>query len=167
MQFRTLFYRPALRRHRFSTKTVLVMKLTSFFLLAACLQVSARGLSQTVSFSGHNVTLESVFDEVKKQTGYVFFYDADLLKEARPVTIKAENVALEKFLSDLLADQPLKFSIKNKNIIISRKPVPREAASEPAASLDTIRGYVRDSTGAPLQGASVTIKGTKDGATTD
>jgi TonB-dependent starch-binding outer membrane protein SusC len=167
MQFKTLFYRPALRRHRFSTKTVLVMKLTSFCLLAACLQVSARGLSQTVSFSGHNVPLESVFNDVKKQTGYVFFYDADILKEARPVTIKAENVALEKFLSDLLADQPLKFSIKNKNIIISRKPVPREAASDPAAPLDTIRGYVRDSTGAPLQGASVTIKGTKDGAMTD
>ena len=168
MHFKTLFDRPALRRHRISTKTVLVMKLTSFFLLAACLQVSARGLSQTVTFSGRNVTLEKVFDEVKKQTGYVFFYDADLLKEARPVTIKAENVALEKFLTNLLEDQPLKFSIKNKNIIISRKTVPPDAVSEPlAAPIDTIRGYIRDSTGAPLQGASVTIKGTTDGTKTD
>src|SRR5580658_10316755 len=82
MHFKTLFDRPAWRRHRIATKTVLVMKLTSFFLLAACLQVSARGLSQTVTFSGRNVPLEKVFDEVKKQTGYVFFYDADLLKEA-------------------------------------------------------------------------------------
>ena len=168
MHFRTLFNWPALRRHRFSTKTVLVMKLTSFFLLAACLQVSARGLSQTVTFSGRNVALEKVFDEVKKQTGYVFFYDADLLKEARPVTIKAENVALEKFLSDLLEDQPLKFSIKNKNVIISRKSVSPDAVSEPpAAPLDTIRGYIRDSTGLPLEGASVTIKGTKEGTKTD
>jgi TonB-dependent starch-binding outer membrane protein SusC len=177
MHFKTLFNRPAWRRHRFSTKTVLVMKLTSFFLLAACLQVSARGLSQTVTFSGRNVLLEKVFDEVKKQTGYVFFYDADLLKEARPVTIKAENVALEKFLSNLLADQPLKFSIKNKNIIISRKSTvemssdgqPSKSGSEfpAAAPLDTIRGYVRDSMGAPLQGASITIKGTTDGTRTD
>src|SRR6202020_1854195 len=35
------------------------------------------------------------------------------------------------------------------------------------APLDTIRGYVRDSSGAPLQGASVTIKGTMDGSKTD
>jgi TonB-linked SusC/RagA family outer membrane protein len=177
MHFKTLFDRPALRRHRISTKTVLVMKLTSFFLLAACLQVSARGLSQTVTFSGRNVLLEKVFDEVKKQTGYVFFYDADLLKEARPVTIKADNVVLEKFLSNLLADQPLKFSIKNKNIIISRKSTVEMSSdgqsSKPgsefpaAALLDTIRGYVRDSTGAPLQGASITIKGTTDGTRTD
>jgi TonB-linked SusC/RagA family outer membrane protein len=50
----------------------------------------------------------------------------------------------------------------------SDRPSSSSGSEFPAAAhLDTIRGYVRDSTGAPLQGASVTIKGTKDGVTTD
>lgn len=147
------------------------MRLFSFLLLVACMQVPARGLAQTVSFSGHNVPLVKVFDTVKKQTGYVFFYDADLLKEAKPVTIKAVNVTLEKFLTDLLADQPLNFSIKNKNIIIFRKPTAKGPASP--SSLDaaparfTVSGKVTNELGDPMQGVTVRQKSTLKTTTTD
>src|ERR1700722_14032022 len=92
-----------------STKTVLVMKLTSFLILDACLQVSARGFTQTVSFTGKNVSLEKIFDAVKQQAGYLFFYKADIMADAKPVSVRAEDMDLETFLTALLKDQPLKF----------------------------------------------------------
>ncbi len=58
---------------------------------AFAFQVSASSYSQSITFSGKNVKLESVFQAVEKQTGYVFFYDAKELKNARPVTISATN----------------------------------------------------------------------------
>gem|GEM_PF-3928705 len=39
------------RMLRRSTKTLLVMKLTSIFLLVAAIQVSARGVAQNITFS--------------------------------------------------------------------------------------------------------------------
>src|SRR5688572_27390090 len=50
-------------------KLLLAMKLTAFFLVLSLLKVSAEGLSQSVSFSGRNVTLKEAFKSVEKQTG--------------------------------------------------------------------------------------------------
>ena len=47
------------------TKILLVMKLTVFFLTIAFLNVTAKGFSQNVTFSGKNVALETIFSAVK------------------------------------------------------------------------------------------------------
>jgi hypothetical protein len=57
------------------TKTLLVMKLTILFLTVALLHVQANGLSQTITFSGKDVAIKSVFTAVEKQTGYFFVYN--------------------------------------------------------------------------------------------
>jgi TonB-linked SusC/RagA family outer membrane protein len=151
-----------MRRHGI-TKTLLVMKLTSILMLAACLQVAAHVHSQTVSFSGSNVSLEKIFSIVEKQTGYVFFYDEAILKDTRPVSIKAENYSLQLFLSCVLNNQPLKFSFQNKTIIISRKEVvlpPVADTTERPAAQPMLGGIVVDMNNMLLAGASVSVKGT-------
>ncbi len=50
-------YAPPFFNKRSLTKTLRIMRLTAFFLLAACLQVSARGLAQTVTLSVKGVPL--------------------------------------------------------------------------------------------------------------
>jgi type II secretory pathway component GspD/PulD (secretin) len=104
MQIAALF-RPGVRRKPI-TKTLLIMKFTAILLLATCLQVSAKVFSQSVTFSGKNVPLQQVFNVVKDQTGYVFFFDEGLLKGARPVTIAANNMLLEDFLREVLKHNP-------------------------------------------------------------
>ncbi len=74
MQKFALYVRTVYWRHPFITKTLLVMKLTIFLLTAAFLNVSANGVSQTVTFSGQNAKLNEVFASVKKQTGFSFIY---------------------------------------------------------------------------------------------
>ncbi|HWK06755.1 MAG TPA: SusC/RagA family TonB-linked outer membrane protein [Puia sp.] len=144
------------------------MKLTSILLLGTCLQVSARVHSQTVSFSGKNVSLEKVFASVEKQTGYVFFFDEAILQDARPVTIRVDNMPLAFFLNTILKEEPLTFSFQNKTIVIFRRqplPVPVFQPLDTSMPLHPpaeIRGHVTDSAGYnPLSGASVAVKGTK------
>ncbi|HVK49273.1 MAG TPA: SusC/RagA family TonB-linked outer membrane protein [Pseudobacter sp.] len=164
MHFKVLFARSAVLRRRSFTKTLLVMQLTSILLLCACLQVSASGYSQTVSFSGKKVPLERVFATVEKQTGYVFFFDEELLRDARPVTITAENVPLEQFLQKLLADQPFRYLFQKRTIVISRKPpellAPPADTSAPPVKLISVNGAVYGEGNQPLSGASVTTKST-------
>src|SRR5665213_1480989 len=85
--------------HRTNRKQIfLAMKMTTILLFFACLTASAGGIAQKVTLSQKNVKLEKVFREIRKQTGYVFFYDASVLQETSPVNIHVKDASVEKAL---------------------------------------------------------------------
>src|SRR5580692_5935281 len=89
------------------TKTMtLAMKFTSILLLAACLEVSAGGTAQTLTYSGKSIALTKLFSVIREQTGYVFFYDKQYLDGATPVTVTWRQTPLREALQDALAGQP-------------------------------------------------------------
>lgn len=153
-------------------KTILLaMKLTCILLTVAFLQVSAKGTAQSVTLSGKDVPILKVFEVIKNQTGYVFFYDASLLQQAKPVNINVKNKSLEAVLQEVFTEQPLYWTIVNKTITITPKapPVADIAATTTylAPLLTTIKGRVTDTNGQPLNGATILVKGTKDGTNSD
>ena len=84
------------------TKTLLILKFTTFLLVAACPRASASGYSPTVTLSTKNAPLAQVFDAIKTQTGYLFFWDKPWLKQARKATIEVKEVPLEQALNTCL-----------------------------------------------------------------
>src|SRR4051812_27129432 len=72
-------------------KMLLIMKITTILLLAASLQLQAKGFTQDITLKETNVPLEKVFREIKKQSGYVFWYEDKLLQKAKPVSISVKN----------------------------------------------------------------------------
>jgi TonB-linked SusC/RagA family outer membrane protein len=153
----------------FVTKSLLAMRLTAILLLAGLLQVQARGLAQSVTYSGRGVPLTRVFAEIKRQTGFLFFYSPDDLKDSRPVTCDWKDLPLASALENLFAAQPLSYEIQGNTIVVSRAertPVPSASAWALNGNND-IHGRVTDSLGNPLAGASVTVKGSKKGVETD
>lgn len=146
------------------------MKLTAFFLAVCFLQVSATGHSQTVSFSGRDVPLKKVFTAIKNQTGYVFFYDAALLKEARPVTVELKNAPLTTALSEVFRQQPFTWLIEDRTITIVEKGEARsdqQTVTQVAAPPFKVQGVVKDAAGNLLAGVSVLVKGSSEGTATD
>jgi len=153
------------------TKTLLVMRLTLILLLAGCLQLSARTVAQTVTYSARSVALTEVFAAVKKQTGYVFFYNKRDLEGTVPVTVSLRKAGLEDALKAILAGQPLGYLIRGNTIVITR-PQPSVAPVSSAASSAIsppveIHGRVIDQSGKPLAGVTVSVKGGKAMAVTD
>lgn len=136
------------------------------FLTVLFLNVSATGLSQTVSFSGKNVKLKTIFSAIHKQTGYVVFYDNNLIKDAGPVTVSLMNAPLETFLLASLQGQGLSYSIIDKTITIKKTP-PLRVLSPFILPPATITGKVIDDTGEALPGVTIMVKGTLTGTTTD
>lgn len=150
-------------------KILLVMKLTAIILLVCCLQVSAKLNSQTVNLSAKAVTLEKVFTAIERQTGYTVVVNARLIRSLPPVSVEAKNEPLQDFLTKLLTPRSLDFAIESKTIVISIAKK-TEVLPEPvkvALQYMEIHGRVVDSTGAPLSGASVTVKGKSKGTTTN
>ena len=161
---------------RLPAKMLRIMRITSFFLLASCMHLSAAGTSQTVTISGKELSFKKVFTAIEKQTGYFVFFPKGTFKDARPLSLEATNMPLRNFLELLVKDQPLRFIIEDKTIVFTRtsNPPARKPAtlklmipgiSEEARYI-TVTGRVTDSLGTPLPGATVTIKGKTKNAVT-
>ncbi|MBL0884487.1 MAG: STN domain-containing protein, partial [Chitinophagaceae bacterium] len=86
------------------------MKLTTVFMIIACLQVSAAGFSQKVTIKGENISIQRIFEDIRKQTGFQFLYADDALKTAKPVSIAVRNEKLENVLAICFKDQLLSYT---------------------------------------------------------
>lgn len=148
-------------------KTFLVMRLTAMLLLAGCLQVSASGNAQKVSIHRENVSLKKVFTDIKKQTGFLFFYNSRLLDNVPPVTLSVRDMEMKEVLEYCFRNQPLAFKIVNRTIVISEKraevPIGPAVPDTIPSNITVIGTVIDDSTAKPIEGASVVIRGTSKG----
>ncbi|GLU53377.1 SusC/RagA family TonB-linked outer membrane protein [Dyadobacter frigoris] len=142
------------------------MKITAIFILMICLRVSAGTYGQTVSYAGNNITLQTFFTTIKKQTGYTVFCNSSILKRAERVSVNAENASLEEVLAKVLHKQGLVFTIEEKMIVVSRGSAPdhEDKVIPPPVN---IRGKVTDENGYGLPGVSILVKGTQRGTTSN
>ncbi|SEO05749.1 TonB-linked outer membrane protein, SusC/RagA family [bacterium A37T11] len=137
---------------------LLVMRIASILLLAACMHLSAASLSQTITLHLKKEPLSKVFALLEKQTGYFVVYNDDLLSTTEPVTINADRIPLEGFLKKILASQPLCYSLDGTTILITKK----NAAPFPFQQR-TITGKVTDDKGNALDGVNIQLKGVAGG----
>jgi TonB-linked SusC/RagA family outer membrane protein len=144
----------------------LMMKLTTIFMLAALLQLSAKSKAQNVTLSESNVSLQTIFKQINKQTGYQFFYEDDLLSKAGKVSVKVTNVPLNTALEACFRGIPLQFEVINKTIVIRQQPAKIETSQPPPPPIN-IRGVVRSDKGEILAGISIVVKNTQQGTVSD
>lgn len=157
-------------REPMNNKTLRVMKITAFILLVTCIQVSAKGWSQDrITLNLKNAPLEKVFTEIRKQTSYDFFYRDDLLRNTPKVTISVKDADLNEVLDSCFKNQPLTYVISGTGIIIKQKINTSFEATRLKNELPYIdvKGKVVNEYGDPVASASVAVKGTTVGTTTD
>jgi TonB-linked SusC/RagA family outer membrane protein len=131
------------------------------------MQVSAAGLAQRINLSKSNAPLKDVLKELRLQSGYNFVYTDNLLAKSKPVDIKVNDADLEEVLKEIFAAQPLTYTIDSKTVVINAKdPTFLERLANRWASIDA-NGRVVDSENRPLPGASVKVKATGKGVSTD
>ncbi|WP_198315669.1 SusC/RagA family TonB-linked outer membrane protein [Chitinophaga tropicalis] len=138
------------------------MKLSFILILAGTLHVCASVHAQNVTLHGKSITLEKAFSEIRKQTGYNFFYTAEDLDKAGKVDASISSLPLNDAMTTLLKGKALSFSIVDGVIIIKRK----EITNTPLPPAD-ITGKVVNEKGEPIPGATVMIEGTKIGTLTN
>ena len=145
------------------TKTLLVMRLTSILLLATCLHLSAKTGAQRITLSEQHSSLKKVFKEITGQTGYLFVYRDEWLRQAQRVDIAVKDASLQDVLSLCFNDQPFTYVIIDKMVVLKEKPVETPPPSAPVilyfeqSALIDVHGKVTDVNGNPLAGATVMV----------
>lgn len=147
-------------------KLLLFIKLT-LLLTILCLNVWGKVYSQErLSINLKNVTRVDVISLLERKTSYRFLYSKSISPLYERVTIKVKDASVEDIIKLLFDNSTVTYSITQERlVIISQKDI----KSSPVFQLtDTlIRGRVVDENGSPIEGVSITVKGTKMGTITD
>jgi TonB-dependent starch-binding outer membrane protein SusC len=150
---------------------LLIMKITFVFILAAFLQVSARGYGQGITLKESNTPLGQVFKKIEKQTDYKFWYNDEALAKSRRVNVDVRNVTLVDVLKRIFENQPLSWTIVEKMVVVKLKTDQVEVAKvgDMVATADPIdiKGKVVNESGAPVEGVTVMVKNTNVSTNTD
>jgi len=153
-------------------KILLVMKITTFLLFVALMQVSAAGLAQRLTLVEKDATLKQVFNEINKQTNYNILWSTSQVNGDQTINVNFKDTPLLEVLDRCLENTSLTYTIENKTIVIKEKePSFLDNIKDKATKLlnlpADISGTVIDSTGTTLPGASVSLKGTSYSTITD
>lgn len=150
------------RRVKISSRkpTVLSLLRISFVILGLAI-CSAAYPQSNVTINLSNVTVEDVFNAINSQTGYTVAYhnsDVDLKKK---VSVNVQNGSVGEVVKQALTGQNVAFSITDKHVVLSK-----QAASSNGNKIK-VSGKITDVNGDGLIGASVTEKGSANGAIAD
>ncbi|SFW90694.1 SusC/RagA family TonB-linked outer membrane protein [Chitinophaga sancti] len=147
-------------------------------MIIACLSLKAQAknypIDRLIEIKVHKVSVKDAFNIITKQTGIIFTYSNDQFDENRRVILTSHNYSLRKILDEILSNTRFVWDYNEGNIIV--KPIENSILKsskvgqhelEPADSLVTLSGIVKDENGKPLPGVSIVVNNTKYGTSTN
>ncbi|SHN40564.1 SusC/RagA family TonB-linked outer membrane protein [Chitinophaga sp. CF418] len=156
------------RRHASALYPMLLFQFSLYLSTAVIAQDRSSPIAMKVTFSVHNTTLHDIFDTISAQTQLHFFYSHNDLDDQEKYTFRAINEHVLTVVNRLVNKKGFSCKIEGENVVIFRSPAAGAQTQEdpPAAAADPktyrLRGQVLDSTGTPLPGATILIKGTNN-----
>jgi TonB-linked SusC/RagA family outer membrane protein len=137
--------------------TRVALSLVFFFVLGS----HASGFSQhRLTLKAAEITYRQLFEEIRAQTGCIVMYNNQMLDNTARVKVDYTDALLEEVLTATLAPRGLSHERDGEFILVVKAPAPQ-------VELAIASGRVSDAAGNPLAGATVALKGTTVGTTTD
>lgn len=129
--------------------------------------IAAFAYSQKVSINAKNQSVASVLKTITRKTNVEFFYSDDLFDAQRRVNVEVNNAEVINVIKELIGDNYKAEFVNNKLIVISQNNKPKTGTASIMEEKVKIKGVVTNSKKEFLIGATIWVKGTKDGAITN
>jgi len=161
-----------MNRSKLHSGVRIALTVVLFSYLSFILSVNVKGeqpaSERLVTLSKQNVSLEKVFKEIGNQTGVIFTYNNDHIRQFKKVSCKFKNQSLKHVLDGLLEKRGLAWVAMNDSMVSIKMAKHNVfSASEAIDTATRITGVVIDEKGMPIPGATIIVKDLKAGTTTD
>ncbi|SFU46966.1 TonB-linked outer membrane protein, SusC/RagA family [Pustulibacterium marinum] len=113
---------------------------------------------ELITLAVQNKNITAVFELVENQTNYTFVFDDAIATGNKLCSITVQNATIESVLNQLASQVHVTFNVINNTITV--------VSTSEETQLE-IEGRVIDEQGVPMPGATVAIKDTKTGTSTD
>lgn len=151
-------------------KIWMTMKLTMILFFVAVTQIWAiETYSQDTRMSLHlkDVAVKDVLSKIEENSEFVFLYNSKLVNVDRTVSANFTNEKIDEILNKLFQESDVNFTIVDRQIVLKPRSELDNSYRTGEQTSKTLTGKVTDTTGAPLPGVSVVVKGTTIGTITD
>lgn len=147
-------------------KILKVMKVFTLIMLLGVIHVSARSYSQNtkLSMNMQNVSIKQVLSKIEDQTEYRFLYSDSRVNVEKIVDVELTNKPVEDILESIFDGSNIQYKVIGRQILLSDAA---EAAEVFQQKQKAVTGKVTDTSGMPVPGVSVIVKGTTTGTITD
>ena len=145
-------------------KIVLMMKFYLVFTFLGVLNVIAGSAysQENLKLNLKEVSLMTLFREIRKQTGIDFVYNEEQCRDFGKVSVEISDGMVEQLLQQVFDSSKLTYRFENGVIMIKALDEMR-----PQEQKVQISGSVVDTKGQPLPGVTILLKGTTVGCVTD
>ena len=137
------------------------------FLTVVLSAVCATASAQRVTLDMQNAKLEKVLGQITQQTGLVFNYTRPTINPDKRVSVSVKQAELESVLRQLFDADGIVYEIKDGKVYLAD----RKGGVNPPPALSAARqryaGRIVDAAGNPVVGASVVIRGSTTGVSSD
>ncbi len=151
-------------------KGLLIMKLSLLLIVLGVLQSAASVYAQNWRFSldENNISIKEVLNRIENQSEFRFFYEEEKLNVDDKFNVKIKNSTITEVLDQLFKEAGVEYKVLDNNFIVL-KPAEKEVnlLSDFQQQNKTISGKVTDSSGLPLPGVTIVVKGATRGTITD
>ncbi len=154
-------------------KLLLIMRLTTIFLIVGLMQVSASVYSQATKFEFNieNKQIADILKEIEESSNFRFFYVREQVDVERTVSVDVNDATVEEILTEIFEDEGVSYKVMDDDLIVLS---PEATSVETNVKLNnvtqqqnTVTGAIVDDNGEPLPGVTVMVKGTTNGTITD
>ena len=121
--------------------------------------------SQTIDLNIKNASIIQVLEKIEQETDYGFMFKTDQLNLEKRYSLNLNSAKIETIMSKLLDEKLYSYRIIDRIIVISKKE--NKNALSAYQNKKSVSGKVTDSSGNPLPGVTVVVKGTMQGTITD
>jgi len=147
----------------FLEKNLLKMKLTILFLLLVFTQLIANNVysqAAKLTFNFKDARVEDVLMKIEEQSNLYLIYNRNVVDVNRKVDITCTDQKVTYVLTKLFDGTNVEFEIEDRHIILKNR-------QEQINQHKSVSGKVVDSSGIPMPGVTVVIKGSTNGTITD
>lgn len=157
----------------FLRKLLMKLKISLIIILVCVSNVfGTKTYSQVakVTLDVEDKPLEQVMDEIEKQSEFYFIFNQKQIDVERKVTVKGTQRQIDDVLDELFTGTNIHYAVLDRKILLSTEPLNKEKEAQALAETiqqNLVTGKITDATtGEPMIGVNVQVKGTTVGAIT-
>lgn len=155
-------------------KIIMELKIAFLIILLSVTNVFATdsySQSAKVSIDLKETKLEQVLDEIERQSEFYFIFNQKQIDVDRIVSVYADNKLIDEILPVLFSGTNVNFAVFDRKILLTTDPFENSilnTTTDLSQQQRLVTGKLTDSsTGDPMPGVNIVVKGTSIGAITD
>ena len=105
------------------TKTIRIMKITTFLLMVAICSITASTYAQSfkVTIQKQNSSIIDILKEIEGSSEFTFFFNNNLVDINKKVSVNVKNGSLEELLTQVLKNTGYSYEVIDRQVLIKQK----------------------------------------------